>query len=513
MEGIVKANPSNFVRYTFGKQVRLKVTRRNKRIASFSVHGNAKSHKYGLVHEVNQHFKKLRRTGLQYQSSLVVLASQQYASWLEDEQFMSALVEPFTTASRGSDDEGRKLPEDIHVLAAAVDGLHPLRVFGDTPHGFSFYYANMKDTMIRMWKDKPDLPDEPKSYIGFHTGTSHFGGAMVSCKLPLANTVFQNGRQTTMFASRWRNSGPRTGVQVIRWMEKRTHNVNCLDPDNQSKYNIQSPLVPITAPRKILAGLGNIVSLVEVDGEETPASTELEKAVNELYVRRSKEGHTFPPGPVGVWALVQPPGPKQSKDLDILQEWFDLSSQTQDVHEEWELALEFKDQIRCHLQHRGRLYKILSGGGGWGKKRGLLSLDPDVAYSLSPGDEGLDSFIRSFESRNDGSAEQDRSTWQDVVAPGSYIQYFITPPFSARPKPTRASGSTLNIAFGVSESETVEEQPLTDGASEWTVVPQHFGAVSNLGIFIKSNVHRSGNGSKLSVPGSWFGYLKATEGY
>ncbi|TKW48624.1 hypothetical protein CTA1_2540, partial [Colletotrichum tanaceti] len=469
---------------------------------------NQRARKYGLVHEVNQHFQKLRNGGLQYQNSLVILASKQYASWLEDEEFMSALVEPFTTASRGRDVEGRKIPEDIDVLAAAVDGLHPLRVLGDIPHGFSFYYADLRALdMTDLWRDRSNLPDEPKSYIGLHSGRLELG-TKVSCKLPLANTLFQNGRQTTMFASRWRNSGATTGLQKMGWMEKRTHNITCSDPDNQFKVNVQSPMVPITAPRKILAGLGNIVSLIEVNGEETPAAAELEKAVNELYVRRSKEGHEFPPGPVGVWALVQPPGSNQRKHIDLLQRRFDLSSQAQDAHQEWELALRFKDRIQNYLEHHGKLCKILSGGGGWGKKRGLLSLDPDTAYSLSSRDDGLDSFIRSFESRNGKSVKQDRGAAQDMVAPGSYIQYFIPPPVSARPKVPRAGGSAMSIAFGVSESEMVEEQPLTDSASEWTVIPGHFGAVSSLGIFFKPPLSKDGTGTKISVPGSWVGYLR-----
>ncbi|OHW95497.1 hypothetical protein CSPAE12_05915 [Colletotrichum incanum] len=496
---IPRAYP-RFTQYAAGKPLVIKRVPTHARHALFTVHGNERSHKYGLVDAVHQNVRKLRDKGLGSEDALVVLASRQYASWLQDNQFMSALVEPFA-----AEFSPKSPPKDINVLAAAVDGLHPLRAFGNTPHGFSFYYGPMKAMMPNLWQD-----DQPKSSresklqtaISFHFSTYGEYATKVNCTLPLANTIFQNGLQSTLLASRWRRSGPRTALELAHVTEKQSQDVTCWDPHRDVAVFIESPLVPITAPRKILTGLGNIIRQVEVDGKETPASAELEKAVNELYARRTKEGHEFPPGPVGVWAIVLPPGPRQTPDLELLQQWSESSDRVHTVYEEWEEALESKRLVQKLLRHGGRVYKILSGGGGWGKKQGLLSLDPETTYSSSSEEEDLDSFIRSFESQHDGGAQQ------GVVAPGSYIQYFVTAPMSARPNVSRPDGATLNIAFGTSES-AISEAPLsTDGPSDWKVVPEHFGAVSSHGLFIKSQVNDFTSESKLDAPGSWVGYLK-----
>ncbi|GKT83343.1 V-type ATPse C subunit family protein [Colletotrichum tofieldiae] len=141
--------------------------------------------------------------------------------------------------------------------------------------------------MPNLWQD-----DQPKSSrgsklqtaISFHFSTYGESTTKVNCTLPLANTIFQNGLQSTLLASRWRRSGPRTALELAHVTEKQSQDVAFpVDPDH--------------CPRKILTGLGNIIRQVEVDGKETPASAELEKAVNELYARRTNEGHEFPPGP------------------------------------------------------------------------------------------------------------------------------------------------------------------------------------------------------------------------
>ncbi len=66
---------------------------------------------------------------------------------------------------------------------------------------------------------------------------------------------------------------------------------------------------------------------------------------------------------------------------------------------------------------------VVSGGGGWGDKQGLLSLDPQTKYS-SPDEDDVESFIRSFKGDTSGAGT--------VVAPGSYIQFFIEGPRPAQ---------------------------------------------------------------------------------
>lgn len=149
----------------------------------------------------------------------------------------------------------------------------------------------------------------------------------------------------------------------------------------------------------------------------------------------------------------------------------------------------------------------VSGGGGWGKKQGLLSLDPETTYSPSSEEEDLDSFIRSFTSQHDGSAQE------GVVAPGSYIQYFVTPAASARPALSAENVSTLSLAFGTSESALAEDSSLAEGPSGWELVPGHFGAVTSHGVFIASRAGDEpySDESKLDTPGAWLGFEKESD--
>lgn len=143
----------------------------------------------------------------------------------------------------------------------------------------------------------------------------------------------------------------------------------------------------------------------------------------------------------------------------------------------------------------------MSGGGGWGKKQGLLSLDPETKYSLSEEDD-LDSFIRSFSSQHDGGAQE------GVVAPGSFVQYFVSPPATAKPELPVGEGSSTSVAFGASESAIADNPPSTKSPSAgWKLVPDHFGAVTSHGVFITSGAKKSMD-SKLDAPDSWIGYSK-----
>jgi len=74
----------------------------------------------------------------------------------------------------------------------------------------------------------------------------------------------------------------------------------------QSHTNVSVPLVPITRPRRIAAGLGNIVRQTEMDGKPSPASRELEVVIPRILKARDRATSTAVAGPVTVWALVAP---------------------------------------------------------------------------------------------------------------------------------------------------------------------------------------------------------------
>ncbi|KAF9879898.1 6-phosphogluconate dehydrogenase [Colletotrichum karsti] len=457
----------------------------------FSVHGNGQSTKDSLIQTVNQGIKQLNATKQVENDALVILASRHYASWLQDEKFMSTLLEPFSSTG----------PSELSVLAAAVDGLHPVQPLGEIPHGFSFYHGSRRSILPNLWQSnqsRPQRDSKLQAAITFRLNSLDLTPSTTNCTLPLANTIFQNGLQSTLLASRWRRSGAR--LELAQMTEQQTQDVDFSRELATSMTTIEAPLVPITAPRKILAGLGNIIRQIEVDGKATPASKELEIAVQTLFDRRLKEGHEFPPGPVGVWAVVIPPATTQLTDVERMDEWANMLNEDSMAEDEWKQALEMKGHVQGFLGHGARVYRILSGGGGWGKKQGLLSLDPETKYSPSEEDD-LDSFIRSFSSQHDGHAQE------GVVAPGSYVQYFVSPPATAKSELPQGDDTSTSIAFGASEASLAENSPSTGGPSGWKLNPDHFGAVTSHGLFITSETNKSID-SKLDAPDSWIGYSK-----
>jgi hypothetical protein len=143
----------------------------------------------------------------------------------------------------------------------------------------------------------------------------------------------------------------------------------------------------------------------------------------------------------------------------------------------------------------------VSGGGGWGQKKGLLSLDPQNSLD-SPEHEDLESFINSF--KGEGG----------IVAPGSYVQFFME---AARP--SRGEWSTTSRRLwdpsDATEFPTVVAgtpgTALAASPSASGVWPSLFGAVSSEGIYLSSRGPEEGSTAittKLDSPRS---YMVSTE--
>ncbi|KXH47307.1 hypothetical protein CSAL01_08464 [Colletotrichum salicis] len=490
----------------FAQCARQPLSRRGMQTACFSIHGNEDSWQGTLVKKVTRTVRAFESKGLKkVDGSVVVLASRQYASWLLDDKFMAALLRPF-----GDSKSDLEVGREVTALAGVVDGLHPLRAFGDIPRGFSFYYGPEHMIMPSLWqKNHSDAQSAPSSNAKLNAAITFSYGRKPDnyvCTLPLANTIFQNGLQSTLIASRW-YLNKKGGLDLIEREERRAQEVNIFtNRESETSNLIQASLVPITAPRKIVSGLGNIIRQVEVDGKETPASAELETAVQALFDRRTAEGHEFPPGPVGVWGLVCPPGDDQAGNIEFLNKWSGWASKIQNAGDEWRLALDMKDYLKWLIKRGVRVYKIQSGGGGWGKKAGLLSLDPEVKYSASSEEEDLDSFIRSFENRNEGGGVDAE---QGVIAPGSYIQYFVVPPFTAaKVHAVVEKESQFTDCFGMTDDARLEASALVPVSKAWQSIRHQFGAVTTHGLFIECRSEPPlVRETKLDVPGAWIGHL------
>lgn len=99
-------------------------------------------------------------------------------------------------------------------------------------------------------------------------------------------------------------------------------------------------------------------------------------------------------------------------------------------------------------------------------------MDPQTKYS-APGEEDVESFIRSFNGEDSGGA---------TIAPGSYVQFFVEP-FGRPPKgiqqQTQTDGASvvLGTCSGAWDQGSLCEVQVQQGL---------FGAVSSDGLYIAS---------------------------
>ncbi|KAK3941577.1 hypothetical protein QBC46DRAFT_458267 [Diplogelasinospora grovesii] len=422
-------------------------------------------------------------------NAAVILASKSLSSWLDDESFISKLLAPLCTEQ--SSTASSEKPE-VLVLSAAVDGI-PRSSSATASEGLSVLYGQVENIFHGQQSTEPGrtdfrgaAPTHPPS-LEFHTPPLRGGSREKSRKIyvtvPLANTVFETGMPYTITISSYAVSGAGGPLRVSRGVPGDVSQKIVLPSStSSSSSDVSVPLLPITNPQKIATGLGNILRQLEgPDGKLTPASKELEDIIPKLLDTRAKK---LPPadsqadivsesGPMGVWALVIPERVAQ-QFMNELPGALQLGSEGEG--EEWERAKKVAKLMPKLLASGCHLRKILSGGGGWGLKQGLLSLDPQTRYS-NPDQEDVESFIRSFKGEDDSPGS--------IVTPGSYVQFLVEPIPSKQVQQEETSGSekSENTLVIGTQNAAAAEPAKADGTQ---VILDQFGAVSAQGIYISS---------------------------
>lgn len=154
----------------------------------------------------------------------------------------------------------------------------------------------------------------------------------------------------------------------------------------------------------------------------------------------------------------------------------------------------------------------MSGGGEWGAKASLLSLDPQTTYGVQSEDDELDRFQRSFHGENTADGA--------TVRPGDYVQFFVEKDPEdlqaafGHMKVLRTTQTSLPIAaFGVGEFRKYESGPETGDASSAgglrlavQLAPHHFGAFSAEGLYLEMSggegKEKASRTTKLNTPGT-----------
>ncbi|KAF8451780.1 hypothetical protein BGX38DRAFT_1269091 [Terfezia claveryi] len=309
-----------------------------------------------------------------------------------------------------------------------------------------------------------------------------------SVAIALANTFFQTGRLATLGRVSVRK-GLEGGLIMfddggIHGAGKGWDTVNrvyriVIPPlskaEGDYKYTSRLPLIPLTAPRQILHCAGNILrelSLPEDPNTGIPASRELESAVDRYLM----ENPQVPAGrKLDIFALITPPGCEypQRDRTGGFDPWDSQSGQ--------------------------KLRRVISGGGGWGKKMGLLSIDPQgLTYALSDdeyarlhydddtvaGDDGEEKrFKREFERRFFGAkddiedvrgpasteeaetgekrnkSEDDNNDDGTILSTNSTIQFFLSD-LKTPPSPLPSSSASIIEQFLILGCIHKDTQPL-----------------------------------------------------
>ncbi|MCJ1332315.1 hypothetical protein MMC10_009007 [Thelotrema lepadinum] len=217
--------------------------------------------------------------------------------------------------------------------------------------------------------------------------------SLYKIKLPLTNTVFKNGRESTMSRQFWSVYANADGsIGTERQRETPVTQASVCIPLIHHRTEVKPDFRDwscLTPPRAVSKSAGNIIRSFSKSTfgshqsslEDIGASEELEAALSQRF---STAGHA-PLEAYEVWAHVtfrkRPPQLPRANT-----------------------------RLNDSIDAGDRFFKVLSGGGGWGSKKGLIALDPDAPFGL--------------ESRLSFSRDEDKP-FSDLVCPGDVVSFVI----------------------------------------------------------------------------------------
>ncbi|ETN43712.1 uncharacterized protein HMPREF1541_02871 [Cyphellophora europaea CBS 101466] len=208
-----------------------------------------------------------------------------------------------------------------------------------------------------------------------------------SISVPLANTLFINGRKSTLIETFWaRTASQLSPTKTSDIIELAIPMYRC--PGNSIINSI--PLQRMTSPREVRSAMGNILGEIEIAGVTVPASKELEDVVMKTPLQTQPDGGRSP-----VFASIASPNRQRSGDFPGLY----------------------------HLWSGTGLHRVTGGGGGWGQKQGLLSLEPFHALSTHVPTPGAST---APVDAHEGSLPPVFQREADLVCPGDRVTFWRT---------------------------------------------------------------------------------------
>lgn len=353
-------------------------------------------------------------------------------------------------------------------------------------------------------------------------------------QLPMANTLFQNGQRSTLYAERWKTSESDTGFSRVRkvFLSQQTLHLGSIFPNIHKEFKLDTMLTPIVPPRIIAAAMGNIIRQVSTDpGSDphttVPASKELEEAVSQYIeanhnaaprdFRRSLSGGSSSQATYSSLPDEEAIPVSPSNDQEAMSPYRET---IQDPHHQMNIwALVTPEECRESapwersglqkwIENGSRLHRVLSGGGGWGIKEGLLALDPDCDYNCPANEIPMDL------GENPISDLAGAPVCRDIFKPGDLVAFFASTSHADPGRSLEKRAESLHswnvrawfaTVFGTVPSR-MDAMPDSDVDSRQARLPfghvlvwNHFGMLSEQGMSITIRNHGFDTGQNASA--------------
>ncbi|KAL6247222.1 hypothetical protein RBB50_005565 [Rhinocladiella similis] len=408
--------------------------------------------------------------------SIALLVTPGLAHFMDRDVFLRPLLD--SVFSRGKPNSRTARVRKVRTCAAIVDALPVPQNKGlkpdiKTAEGIALLLTREHfDESWIMHERKYDASETEASSPGSISFLSTICRSVLSpswptrCRLtlPLANTLFLNGQQHTMVCDQW---AVPVGYLETRAVVQTTHKLRHVsvesgcEPEGFLQGHI--PLQALTPEREITQFMGNILAKIEINGVSVPASRELESAVTEFVA--SNPDH----GPVAVYALIRP------AHID------DESRTVQRLADDGKISL-----VTSALCRGAKLHKVTGGGGGWGEKAGLLSID--AADDLS----SLAKPTLQFPALEDDGSIPATPKPHDIIERGSTVEFFVhtrerpledtvgvAAPEEAAMQGDRATTWVLGTtSHPEALSRPVDADVELDHSRDVTFLPDYFGMLS-----------------------------------
>jgi len=302
-----------------------------------------------------------------------------------------------------------RIPTQPNQLAKGLAGLEDAGVPDDDAglEGISFIVADDHELNLIPIKESPDASHT--RYIAISTKTG-LEASLSTVKLPVANTLFENERPNTFIHSIWNRS--HGSLEMVDGADITSVSVDF--PETEDTRQLVSaltiPYSELTATRKIEEGLGNVIRSISDPTSQRvmPASAELQR---ELTTGVAHKGQIF--------SIVMPPELYHSIKSKIRSIIATDDIEINDSHHMMEMEMESMiifDDLLAHIQHGACVRRVVGGGGEWGDRASLVTLEPTGPFDMNTSLESDEDISMSYIQRLNSAS---------IAPAGHYIQFYI----------------------------------------------------------------------------------------